>query len=343
MTPTVTFALSMDVESDAWTPTRASVGLSNLRALPAFDGSMAELGVRPTYLPTYRVATDAWGSGLLRDLADSRHAEVGAHLHPWTCPPMPEALTPEATMLCNLPGPLQRAKLERLTEAVAAAAGVVPTSFRAGRWGLGPETVRALAACGYAVDGSVTPFTTWEAYGGPSFRGAPNRIYRLSPDRPVFEPARTGSVVEVPVSVGYTRRPFRGWARLVDALGHRAFSPLRLRGLAAHTGVVRRVFMSPETAEAGHMLTMAGHLLDAGATSLQLSLHSQSLTPGLSPFASDARDVERMLRTIRDLVEGLSSRARIVPATLTEIARGWLAGQPGGRVDGGQDPSLSRM
>src|SRR2546421_12099396 len=111
-------------------------------------------------------------------------------------------------MLKNLPAELQRRKLERLTATLWEAVGARPLCFRAGRYGLGPDTVTALIQCGYRVDSSVTPFISWEDYDdGPTFVGAPLHAYRLAGDADVRIPQPAGPLVELPMSVAYSRSP----------------------------------------------------------------------------------------------------------------------------------------
>src|SRR5439155_12482078 len=113
-----------------------------------------------------------------RGIQDGGHAEIAAHLHPWNTPPLDEAFAPRNSMLKNLPPQLQQAKLESLTAKLEEAFGAPPSAFRAGRYGLGPETVTALIRRGYRVDSSVTPWVSWQQDDeGPTFVGAPLETY----------------------------------------------------------------------------------------------------------------------------------------------------------------------
>ncbi|MCB0834686.1 MAG: hypothetical protein KDC45_14555, partial [Bacteroidetes bacterium] len=84
--------------------------------------------------------------------------ELGTHLHSEFIEPESE---PEAVgtfqFQGDLPEPIEQAKLTRLTEIFEKAFGYRPTSFRAGRFGIGPRTLRFLADLGYLVDSSVFP------------------------------------------------------------------------------------------------------------------------------------------------------------------------------------------
>jgi hypothetical protein len=312
--------VSVDTEEDNWWRARAGVTVDNVRHLRPLGAFFRRLGVRPTYFTTYAVATDPPAAGAVRALVADGGAEIAAHLHPWNTPPLDEPFVPRNSMLNNLPGELQLAKVRRLTAALERAFGLLPRAFRAGRFGLGPETVAALRACGYRVDSSVTPFLSWEQVdGGPNFVGAPFQAYRLG-DGDVRQPAPEGDLVEIPLSRGFNRGPFRVWAparRLLEAAPSRW---VRLGGLAARTGLVRRIALSPELASAAEMLTLSRRLLEHGARHLQLSWHSPSLTPGLSPFTATTADVARLYRAVEAYLVGLARMCTVTFATVSEAA-----------------------
>ena len=224
-------------------------------------------------------------------------------------------------MLKNLPAELQLAKLRRLTAALEDAFDFTPRVFRAGRYGLGRDTVAALACCDYRVDSSVSPFINLEAFDdGPSFVGAPLMPYRLAPDRDVRQPAPNGDVLEIPLSYGFNRGPFSIWdpaRRLLEAAPFRWF---HLAGLADHAGLVKRIALCPELASVPDMLTLSRRLLEHGVRHLHLSWHSPSLTPGLSPFSATAADVARLYASIEAYLEGLSRLTAFRLVTVGEAA-----------------------
>lgn len=320
MTTRTLLIVSVDTEEDDWRPRRDGVTIENIRELPRLDALFQRLGVRATYFATYQVAIHAWAAALLRELHGGG-AELGAHLHPWNTPPLDEPFAPRNTMLKNLPAALQLAKLERLTQTLREAFGGRPVAFRAGRYGLGPETVTALIQCGYRVDSSVTPFISWEDYDdGPTFVGAPLHAYRLAGDADVRVPQPAGPLVELPMSVAYSRSPSGIWAGLYRLLSAPALRRLHLRGIASRAGIVKRIALSPETDSVADMLRLSRRLMDAGVQHLHLFLHSPSLTPGLSPFAPDRDGVEWMYRSIATYLERLARLTALRFVTVSEAA-----------------------
>lgn len=316
----IPLVVSLDTEEDNWNRSRASVTVENINELPRQARFFQRLGVRPTYFTSYQIAIDPCAADVLREVGDESRGEIGAHLHPWNTPPLTDAFVPRYSMVKNLPADLQLAKLRTLTVALEEAFERRPTAFRAGRYGIGPDTVAALVACEYRVDSSVSPFVSLEAVDdGPTFVGAPIAPYRLAPGRDPRDPVPDGTMIEIPLSYGFNRGPFRVFGPVQRVL-EAAPAWLHLPGIAARTGLVRRLSLSPEFQSAADMLKLSARLLEHGARHLHISWHTPSLKPGLSPFTATAADVERLFGTIEAYFDGL---VRLTPfrfVTVSEAA-----------------------
>jgi len=320
--------VSLDTEEDNWNRSRTDVTVKNVRELPRVARLFDRLGVRPTYFTTYQVAIDPSSAEVMRDVGDESRGEIGAHLHPWNTPPLTEQFLPRNSMTKNLPADLQLAKIRTLTTTLQRAFRRKPLAFRAGRYGIGPDTIAALVACGYRIDSSVSPFVSLEAVDdGPTFVGAPIRAYRLAPHRDVREPALNGEgrIVEMPLSHGFNRGPFPVWDRVRRTLEAPPLRWLRLPGVASRLGLGRRLSLSPECHSAADMLTLSARLLEHGVRQLHMSWHTPSLTPGLSPFVRTAADVDRLYATIEAYLDGLAGLTSFVFATVSEAAAALLA------------------
>ena len=341
MPGTVVLLLSVDTEEDNWGRARSGVTVENIRELPDFQARCERLGLRPTYFTTWQVASAPWAAGILRDVAADGLAEVGAHLHPWNTPPVEEAFVPRNSMTNNLPPALQCAKLAGLTRAIAEGTGTRPTTFRAGRYGLGRETTQALIEQGYRVDSSVTPWVSWAGMDdGADFVGAPLGVYALDGTTDPRHAVAAGPLIEVPLSCGYTRWPFERWSRVHGALTGTALRRLRLAGIAARAGLLQKVTLSPEISALPDALRLAELLVAHGVPHLHLTLHSPTLRPGLSPFARSRADVERLHDWIARFVDGVARMARVEFATVGE-AGPRLAGGAGAAADGGAPAAAS--
>jgi len=318
--PTVLLSASVDTEEDNWVATRDGVTTANIARLPRMHERMSRLGLRLTYFSAYRVAIDPAAAAVLREL-NQDGAEIGGHLHPWNTPPLQDAWSGRNTMLKNLDGGLQEQKIACLTDAIRDGVGSAPTAFRAGRFALGPETVAALIRNGYRVDSSVMPWVDWrDTDDGPNYVGAPMDVYRLSPSTPINRHTTDGGLVEVPLCAGFNRWPFQRWAAVFDALGKGLPARARLRGLAARTGFLRRIMMSPEGSSAAEMIRLARLLVSHGARHLQIIWHSPTIVAGLTPFARTEADVELLHRRVEEFVEGVARFATLQFATVGETA-----------------------
>lgn len=297
--------VSVDTEEDNFgRRLRGPISVDNLRQLPRLAAFFQRFGIRCTYFSTYQALTVPWVASILRDLSATGVAEVGAHLHPWNTPPEDGA---NRSMLNTLAPEAQRAKLNRLTSAFVDALGIAPISFRAGRFGLGPGTVRALIASGYAVDSSVTPYFNWRRYqGGPNMIGAPNSAYRLDGNGDVRVPVPDGSIAEVPLSGGFTRFSEKLWPNIAGVLESRWAQALRLPSIAARGLGLRRSLLSPESSPLRDMERLTRLLLNGEVSHLHMFLHSPSLTPGLTPYTRGGSDVEALYARMEAYFERLS-------------------------------------
>jgi peptidoglycan/xylan/chitin deacetylase (PgdA/CDA1 family) len=322
MTPSVVLIVSIDTEEDNWTPVRTGVTVENIRELPRLDRFFERLGVRATYFTTYQVAIEPWAAAILRGVRAGGRAEIAAHLHPWNTPPLEEVFEPRNTMINHLPPALQRAKIERLTEALTQACGARSVAFRAGRWGFGSETAAVLIACGYSIDSSVTPFMSWQEYDdGPTHVGAPLEVHSYDGRGHPCTPVPHGPLLEIPVSWAYSRRPWGLWGRFRRLLEHPLLRPLGLVGIASRLNLIKTIALSPEMDSVDDMVTLSRRVLESGVRHLHMFWHTPSLRPGLSPFVRTRTDVQRLYAAVEGYLGKLSAFATVRCATISEAAR----------------------
>lgn len=197
-----------------------TVGLPE-RLQPVF----AQVGAVPTYLLTVEVLENDECVDALRQLPGEH--EYGTHLHSAFIEPEKKftdyAGVDSPDFQCHCSAAVEHAKLENLTNLFVDRFGTRPRSFRAGRYGAGPNTLQALAALGYLADTSVTPHIRWKhPDGNVDYRSAPEQPYFPAADsltRPAAEP--TG-ILEVPVTMRprLLRGPhwFRPWMASVESM-----------------------------------------------------------------------------------------------------------------------------
>ena len=264
------------------------------RSIPAQERAQAiydRLGITPTYVIDYPVATDPVATEYLRSLQDAGRAEIGAHLHPWVTPPHSEAVSYFNSYQCNLPAQLERAKLETLTDAIESAFARRPNIFKAGRYGFGARTADMLTELGYRIDCSMLPRHDLRADGGPDFRRVAEDPYWLDQ-----------GLLEVPVTCGFVgRAPWLGSA-FPSLFDNPLAARLRLPGLLAKPGLVTRSRLTPEGVSAAEQCRLLDALVRRGRRTFTLVYHSPSLAPGNTPYVRSEAELDRFLATIEQVL-----------------------------------------
>lgn len=317
----VTLVVTIDTEEDTWRPRPGESSAENIRELPRLQEIFDEHGIRPTYLVTYQVVESPWAAEYLGHLHRSGRAEVGCHLHPWNTPPVQRRSSASTTLIRNLEPSLLRSKLRKLIDRIREQAGVEPTSFRAGRWGISSAALEVLVDEGIRTDSSVLPHLEWhDGDDTPAFGDVPDRPYRLDPRGDIQRPSTRGGVVEVPPTVGFTRTPWNRWASVDRAARARFLRNLHLPGLLARAGLLERIPLTPEIATSGKMTDVTRSALDQDLPVLNLFFHSASLLPGATPYVSTEGERDAFLERIRSYLEALNEMTTVRSATLDEVA-----------------------
>ena len=312
--------ITIDVEEDNWGFADPRPAVENIRMIPRLQTLFDRFGVRPSYLITYPVASCEWAVAILSEIHRQGKCEIGAHLHPWNTPPLKEDINARNSMLKNLDYPLQVGKLRVLTDKIEEAFDSKPLSFRAGRWGLGAETVKALIECGYRVDCSVTPTVSWSSCGdGSVYLDAESDPHWLTAGSEPYD-RNGGRILEVPVSIGFNRWPFARWQRLSSSLQQNWVRYLRPIGFLHYTGLLRKIWLSPEISSARDMITLSTIMIRNGCRLLNLSFHSAALLPGKTPFVKNDQDLEKFYARIEKILEHLTVTTHLHSQTLSDLA-----------------------
>lgn len=311
--------VTIDTEEDDWgsyRPTGASV--ENIRRLEGLTELWERFGARPTYFVNYPPMDSPGASEVLRTLATGTPCEMGVHCHPWNTPPLAGGSEEPPSMMNRLSEEENEAKLRVLTQRFTELFGTRPRVFRAGRWGFGPSVARPLHKLGFEADFSVSPYMDWSGIDGPDYSEASPVPYRFEPSSP-FVPRSDGPLVEVPTSVGYLRGPqgFSGRAR--QALERSPLARWKVVGVLDTLGLLARRWISPETSSAGEMVRLAATLARSGFKVLDLTFHSSTLHPGLTPFVKTESERRRFLARIEKFL-AYCSREGFRFSTAGEVA-----------------------
>ena len=322
--------LTIDAEADAWKPSwHSEQPVKNIAALSEAHELFVAHEMRPTYLVDFPVASHASSVSILRSFVTNGQCEIGAHCHPWTTPPFEEPSTQKYTMLSNYPPSLILRKLQSLHNRIIESFDTVPTSFRAGRWGYGNAVAEALHRLGYTVDSSITPLINWHSEFGPRLNHTSIDAYSFDP-ADILIPTPMGKMLEVPLTIGMIHaNPHVSGALLRFARQSsrprfwlmRALNRLRLAKI---------IWLSPEQSTAAEMIALTKDLLREHVPVINITFHSSTLQPGLTPFTRTHEEKDRFLADLRGFLRfarsagiesiTLSEATQVVPRPRNELA-----------------------
>jgi hypothetical protein len=318
--------VTIDTEADnQWDRSKTELSTENLEFVPRFQELCNRFGLKPTYLCTWEIIEDPRFDSLRR-YQEAGLAEVGAHLHPWTTPPMEHSQNGiERAAFHTYPSELDPAifgeKLGCLTERIQSRTGIRPRSYRAGRWGFSAEHVPILISLGYLVDCSVTPLKSWEhvpgaVQGGPDFRAAPAAPYFLD----FNDVCRSGQsqLLEVPVTILFTNANLARSKRLQD-LYFRYRRTLPIKAMNKLFRLDPQWFRPYAHMSGERLKSVYQAARQAGLPAVEMMFHSSELMPGGSPYHPDETAIERLYEKLERVFAYLQN-ASCTGMTLTEFA-----------------------
>lgn len=312
------FMLFIDTEEEFdWSApfSRAATRVTATGGMARCHAYLAAAGIRPTYLADYPVLDSYAAVDMIGQWLADGTADLGAHLHPWVNPPLVEALSPFNSFVGNLPEMVEGAKLAALCDHMERRVGLRPIVYRAGRYGVGPNTARLLVRHGFELDVSVRSGFDYSEEGGPDFQGMPVRPYRTGPE---------GRLLELPLSTAYTGH-LRQFGSELDRLArpypHTAAMLSRLR-------LFSRVPLTPEGVTPAQCRAAIDALIEDGVAVMSFSFHSPTVEPGNTPYVRDQKDLDSFYRWWDEVLDHLAARG-VEPLSLSGFLT--LARAEGGR------------
>jgi hypothetical protein len=269
-------------------PAAAEVG--HMEHVGSFQEIANDYGVRPAYLVTYPIINRPVGYLQLLDYVSRDQAVLGAHLHPWVTPPKVETVNRRNSYPGNLPADLEREKLEVLTENIHRVTGRRPKIYKAGRYGLGPNTYAILVELGYEVDTSPAPPMDFSGDGGPDFSTYSSQLFWYG---------APGGLLCLPCTGAFTGIFGSAAPAVYSVCNREPLRLLRMPGMLARTGLLDRLRLTPE----GYTLTDLKKLTRCcyarGVRVFSFNLHSCSFQPGAGQYVRNSDDLQRFLQVIR--------------------------------------------
>jgi hypothetical protein len=210
-------------------------------------------------------------------------------------PPFEEEVNRRNSYPGNLPRELERKKLAELVRTIEANLGVRPRSYKAGRYGFGPNTAAILGELGFEVDLSPCPPFDFGEDGGPDYSE-----YDALPHWLAEKDHRLLSIPTSGAYVGFVKTGAHGLYRLATRA---SLKRLHLPGIFARIGALERLHLSPEGYAFEDNRRLTRWLHHEGVRTFTFSLHSPSVKPGCTPYVRSEKDLVQFLDSCRRYFE----------------------------------------
>lgn len=299
--------------------------VKHVAALASFQKLAAARSYRPHYSCGYPITRDEGAVAFFKPLFESGEASLGAHLHPWVCPPFEEDVNNYNSFPGNLSPEVEAAKISALTSALETAFGIRPTAYLAGRYGYGQHTTQALDALGYLVDFSIAPGWDYRPYDGPNWRDHSAQA--------CFNSA-VPSLLHVPHSGGHIGFLCEAGLRKFQLNEAGAAGLLRLPAIAARTGAIQQARLTFEGMDLNSTKALARDLYVSGVRLFTFSFHSPSADVGHTPYSPSVKARDALFAMLAEFLDfftneldGLSASPDEMYSLATE-ARGMMRDAP---------------
>jgi len=256
-------------------------------------------------MPTYLLSPEVLENQVCVDILKSlTHVELGTHLHGEFLEPMKRPIGNSISdYQAMYPRGIEAAKMNNLTRLFEEKMGFKPTSFRAGRWGIGPHTFKILEDLGYLVDSSVTPYFNWEFPGHTlDYKTALDVPYFPSPEN--FLVPGNSRLLQVPVTIfSHYGRMLHSWDPHLPGLAKKILLKVPLW---------RPMWLRPTYSDFKGMK----YVIDAYISShtneqdivLNMMFHSVEILPDENPYNFDKKRIALFLASMEQTFEYLAKK-----------------------------------
>ncbi len=291
---------------------RNATSVTAMAEIIRFQRVCDEFEICPTYVVDYPVASQADGVAPLKEFYHSGRAEIGAHLHPWVSPPFDERLTVYNSYPGNLPPEIEAAKLRTLSEVTALAFGTRPVIYKAGRYGIGPNTSEILLEQGYEIDLSAAPPMDYRSDGGPDFSTHPAEPYWIGAG---------GRLLGIPSAGAFVGLIQNGAHHYYRFATSPILNRVHMPGILTRLGLLERLRLSPEGYSLDDNRRLTRALYRRGKRVFTYSLHSPSMKPGCTPYVASELERDRLLVQCRQFFDWFLHELGGISMTPLELKR----------------------
>ena len=317
------FIITIDTECDKgpeWIIQRPLKFRSVIEGIPnRLEPIFKEFGAQATYLLSPEVMQNDECLSVLKDV-QKNGGELGTHLHGEFIEPYPnEEVDATGDMQNIYSREIEAEKLKNLTKLFIEKFGYCPSSFRAGRFGIGKKSLSILSDIGYSVDSSVAPYCQWKDKGGNiSFFGSPIQPY--FPDANDFLNNGNLPILEVPVTIGRT-----WWEYFPQVVLRTVPKYPLLWGVPIKYLKLKKKFkpkwLRPTWSSFKEMRELINTYLQKNSSKpvvLVMMFHNVEVISGCSPGAQNESEVEIILSRLKNILH-FAQKIQAKFITLSEI------------------------
>ncbi|MER2491829.1 hypothetical protein [Catenovulum sediminis] len=260
--------------------------VSHVNEFSEFCLQLLSMGAALTIAVDYPFVADKNAQAvLLRLLKDyPNRVEIASQVHAWVTPPFfhDNKESEYHSYICNLTAEQEFAKIKSLSDFIELNLGVKPTTYLAGRYGIGKNTCNTLKKLGYNTDISLSPFADFTRQQGPDFTETTNQIFSQNG---ILRWPHTSGVISrsLLVTKWLNRRP----QYIKKLLAHNPCLQLTRKLLG-----LKILRLSPEGVRLKDLKKLAHAQIESGYPNLIFSYHSPSLKQGLTPYVQTAQDLQ---------------------------------------------------
>lgn len=282
----------VDTEEEFDWSSEPNPNLTNVTAMEHIErvhSIFQEYRIQPCYAVTYPIASQPEGYQLLKQYHDAGECEIGAQLHPWVTLPLEEQFSRSNMYPGNLPQELERKKIACLRDQIQESFGLAPVSYKAGRYGFGPNTECLLQEMGFTIDLSVCPPLDFTEEGGPDYEGFTAE--------PFWFGDQSNPMLEIPCTGSYVGLA-QPWARHFYSMAL-SMRQWHVPGILSRLGILDRLMLSPEGYTPEEHIKLTRFLYGQGVRTFTWSFHSPSVVPGHTTYVQSEEQLVLFLNSFR--------------------------------------------
>lgn len=300
-------AFTVDVEEEGLFSGQYSSGgnTKNVDRLSRLEFITTAHGVPLTLFTSHAVVQNHRSMAHVMRLRDTLGAEIGAHLHHWSTPPLAPAEHAPPLPCDRLGSGILRQKLETLTSGIRKAAGRAPASFRMGRWDACPGILNMLPEFDYLVDSSMVPMR----------HAPPSHSSYSAGHGPFVLQTPSGPLTEVPLTV---LPAIAGLDRFIHSTA-RALPPAWSNRLLTSSRKWAACGPQPVWFPLPSMKLSARLLARSKEAVMVMFLHSSELMPGGHPAIRTEMDANALIDKIDTFLTWLGRSCDLQGATVSEL------------------------